>query len=178
MTPGRRPRDGARRIVFVTVGTDHHPFHRLVSWADAWLARRFEVDGFIQFGTSRRPESASCAAYLDQHEMSSRVRTADFVVCHGGPVTIMSSLDAGKKPIVAPRRSRFGEHVDDHQVRFTSRLGASGLVVLAETEEGFNRIMDDAIAGALDLRAEPRGERLENTIRHVERILDPLVLGQ
>ena len=28
----------AERLVFVTVGTDYHPFDRLVDWIDRWVA--------------------------------------------------------------------------------------------------------------------------------------------
>ena len=40
-----------RPLVFVTVGSDHHRFDRLVSWVDAWAAGR-DVDCVIQYGTS------------------------------------------------------------------------------------------------------------------------------
>lgn len=171
-----RAGDDPRRSVFVTVGTDHHPFDRLVGWAEGWLERHAEIDSFIQYGTSRRA-AVDGAAYLDQDQMLAHLRSADVVVCHGGPGTIMACLDAGKKPVVAARRSALGEHVDDHQIRFTARLGASGLVVLAETEEGFAALMDDAIAGRLDLGAPPRGERLESTVKRVAQLLDPLLFG-
>ena len=49
-----------RELVFVTVGTDHHPFDRLCGWADAWVAgaRHPEVPWFVQSGTSQAPEAA------------------------------------------------------------------------------------------------------------------------
>src|SRR6185312_1027562 len=58
----RRRREAAlsaetRPFVFATVGTDHHPFHRLVRWLDDWYA----LDGasrtrcLIQTGTSEPP---------------------------------------------------------------------------------------------------------------------------
>ena len=30
--------DPGEPLLLVTVGTDHHPFDRLIRWADAWLA--------------------------------------------------------------------------------------------------------------------------------------------
>src|SRR5690606_3150585 len=36
------------RRVLTVVGTDYHPFHRLVTWVDMWCARRPEVDCLIQ----------------------------------------------------------------------------------------------------------------------------------
>ena len=31
------PPPGHAPLVFVTVGTDHHPFDRLIHWMDRWL---------------------------------------------------------------------------------------------------------------------------------------------
>jgi hypothetical protein len=44
-------------LVLISVGTDHHPFDRLVTWADGWLATRPEgsVRCVVQSGTSRAP---------------------------------------------------------------------------------------------------------------------------
>ena len=52
-----------RDLVFVTVGTDHHPFDRLCGWADAWVAagRHPEVPWFVQSGTSAAPTHAPAA---------------------------------------------------------------------------------------------------------------------
>ena len=33
-----RPHSPKRDMIFVTVGTDHHPFDRLIEWTDAWAA--------------------------------------------------------------------------------------------------------------------------------------------
>ncbi|HEV7862459.1 MAG TPA: hypothetical protein VGR20_07150, partial [Acidimicrobiia bacterium] len=55
-----------RDLVFVTVGTDHHPFDRLCNWADAWVteARHPEVPWFVQSGTSQPPARAPFADYI------------------------------------------------------------------------------------------------------------------
>lgn len=51
-----------RPLVFVTVGTDYHPFDRLVQWIDDWMiegggAARARV--FVQSGTSTPPRHAA-----------------------------------------------------------------------------------------------------------------------
>ena len=47
----------SRPAVFVTVGTDDHPFNRLIRWIDRWLEAggRERASCFIQFGTSEAP---------------------------------------------------------------------------------------------------------------------------
>jgi UDP-N-acetylglucosamine transferase subunit ALG13 len=165
-----------RPRVFVTVGTDHHPFDRLIDWTRRWLARNPGADVFIQSGSTAVPRGTEGEAFLGHREMAERIETATCAVCHGGPGTIMAVLDSGKKPIVVPRRSSLGEHVDDHQVRFTARLADSGLIVLAEDEGRFDDALDGAIAGTLDLTVPPREERLGPTLRRVGDLLDGLLL--
>jgi UDP-N-acetylglucosamine transferase subunit ALG13 len=95
-------------LVFVSVGTDYHPFDRLSRWMDGWL----EAGGagvarcFVQTATSAVPRLAEHRQYLGHAEMEAMVREAAVVVCHGGPGTIMLAATLGKRPIVVPRRKR------------------------------------------------------------------------
>lgn len=119
--------------VLVLVGTDYHRFDRLIGWIDTWTADT-GADVLVQFGTSRPPQVAAGQAYLDWNKLQGELAVADVVVSHGGPATISEARKAGHLPVVVPRDPLQGEHVDQHQQQFSRRLGASGLVVLAETE--------------------------------------------
>ena len=150
MTGLQRP---ALPSVFVTVGTDHHPFDRLIRWVDGWVEAggRERASCFVQHGTSKAPPWNGTAGlghseYLAHDEMSTRTAEATAVVCHGGPGTIMDCLKVGTKPIVVPRRHAEGEHVDDHQVRFTRRLESAGYIRVAETEDDLRTLLDEALA--------------------------------
>jgi UDP-N-acetylglucosamine transferase subunit ALG13 len=57
--------------------------------------------------------------------------SADVVVTHGGPGTILEASSAGHRPVVVPRQRSYGEHVDDHQLRFAKRLAEDGMIVMA-----------------------------------------------
>ena len=131
-----------RGSVFVTVGTDHHPFDRLVEWVDVWQRAHPDARCFVQFGTSTHPRTAEGAAYLSHDETGERIAAARAIVCHGGPGTIIDCLRSGRMPIVVPRRQREGEHVDDHQVRFTSRLEQAGYVRIARSCEELATLID------------------------------------
>jgi hypothetical protein len=80
--------------------------------------------------------------------MARRIEGAKAVVCHGGPGTIIDCLRSGLKPIVVPRRKDLGEHVDNHQVRFTRRLASLGFIHLAETNDDFRRLISAAFDGS------------------------------
>jgi UDP-N-acetylglucosamine transferase subunit ALG13 len=135
-------------LIFVTLGTDHHPFDRLVRWVDGWLA-----DGgserarcLVQIGRSQvRPQLAEAVDFLAYSEMESAVRDATAVVTHGGPGSIALALSLGKRPLVVPRRRSLGEHVDDHQIVFTRRIASEGTIELAEDEPRFRAALDRLI---------------------------------
>ncbi len=159
--------------VFVTVGTDHHPFDRLIDAIDGWMTRRGgeEVAVFVQHGTSRPPRVAKGAGYVSHEEMDRRMREASAVVCHGGPGTIFDCLHAGRKPIVVPRRHASGEHVDDHQVRFARYMSGLGFVKLVESEAELGALLEASLAGSAEFLAPPDSDRLSGTTAAFEEIV-------
>lgn len=154
MTTAERP------LVVVTVGTDHHQFTRLVNWFDRWMARQGDqVDGVIQYGTAPPPRFGRAVDYLDHSEFLRLAASAQIVVCHGGPATIAECRRLGHLPIVVPRRPELGEHVDDHQLRFSARLLAREFIRIPRDEDEFWKLLDvgvlDPMAYELPIDSEP-----------------------
>jgi UDP-N-acetylglucosamine transferase subunit ALG13 len=166
-------------IVLATVGTDHHPFDRLVGWMEQVAATHPSVEVVVQYGHSRPPRgvarSASMLAYPDLQHL---LETAAVVVCHGGPATIMEIRAAGHVPIVVPRRPELGEHVDGHQIRFTHRLGQVGHIHLAEEHALFARLVAEELAGPV--RGVSVGSNHDHlqAVRTVGSLLDRLELSR
>lgn len=150
----------SRPLVLAIVGTDHHPFDRLVEWLDAWSrsSAGSDPDGdhdvrvLVQVGTSAAPSHAESVTSLGYDELQALIAEAAVVVTHGGPGTIMDVRRRGLLPIVVPRRQALGEHVDDHQVAFTERIASTGAILLAHDEAELHDLLDRAMSGALDLR--------------------------
>jgi UDP-N-acetylglucosamine transferase subunit ALG13 len=166
------------RELFVTVGTDHHPFDRLVGWVDAWLAGHPEELGcLMQTGTSAPPAGpAGWQAYLSFDALQAAMAQAAAVVCHGGPGTILGARQQGAVPIVVPRRQRLGEHVDDHQAAFARRLAAQGgQIHLAETEAELHRLLDRVAADPAAFRTGARDPATAGAVRAFGRLVDRLV---
>ena len=167
--------DPHRPLIFVTVGTDHHPFDRLVGWVDEWLRSggNDRADAFAQTGTSAAPQLARSSPYLGRDEMADMVESAVCVVCHGGPGTIQEARRQGFLPIVVPRESGFGEHVDDHQVAYSSHLAEKGEVLLARSETDFRKLLDRALDNPDDFRlATPVLSEQELAVARFERIIE------
>lgn len=117
--------------ILVTVGTDFHPFQRLVDWAGDFAQKHPEHQVFIQYGTARPPLAVERSQLLDHSQLQTEISRADAVVTHGGPATITEIRRSGLVPICCPRDPARGEHVDGHQLQFTRRLGEAGLVEIA-----------------------------------------------
>jgi UDP-N-acetylglucosamine transferase subunit ALG13 len=116
--------------IAVLLGTDHHPFDRLVGWV-ADLSRAGSADWFVQHGHTKLPAGLPGAPMLTSAELTDLLEHADAIITHGGPGLIMEARDAGHFPIVVPRDPRLHEHVDDHQQRFAEHIADAGLAVVA-----------------------------------------------
>jgi UDP-N-acetylglucosamine transferase subunit ALG13 len=149
--------------VLVTVGTDFHPFDRLVTWADRWAEQHPDCTVVVQHGSSRPPQRATGSAFFTNDELLEQMAAADVVVTHGGPATITETRRRRRMPVCVPRDPNLGEHVDDHQQRFARFLGSRDLVRLVQTENDFAAALDDPEAlllapeGSSDEASMPEG---------------------
>jgi UDP-N-acetylglucosamine transferase subunit ALG13 len=164
-------------LVFVTVGTDHHPFDRLIDWIDRWFddggGRRARC--LVQSGTSRPPVHAPWRPYLTAQEMESAMSEAACIVCHGGPTTIIDAGRHGKRPIVVPRLKSLGEHVDDHQVAFVGWIGTQQAIEVAEGEERLRALIDRAVSDPSALSGALNPVETARAVQLIESWIDELV---
>lgn len=133
-------------LVVVSVGTDHHPFDRLVRWTTAWAANRPTAKVVLQRGSAPAPSGIESHDLIPHDELRTLFSAADAVVSHGGPSTVMDARMAGKFPIVVPRDPELGEHVDDHQLRFAKHLAHHGLARLVVSEDEFVEALHEVLA--------------------------------
>ncbi|PSK98355.1 UDP-N-acetylglucosamine transferase subunit ALG13 [Murinocardiopsis flavida] len=143
--PNGAPAPDDRPLVLVTIGTNHHPFGRLVDWADHYARRHPRVRVLIQHGRTRPPVSAEAAAYLDRDRLAALMDEAAAVVTHGGHASITAARRAGRLPIAVARDPELGEHVDDHQLRFVTRLDDAGVVRSCASSQQFAATLDTAL---------------------------------
>jgi len=113
-------------LIFVTVGTHHDPFDRLL---DA-LGQLEGSQLVVQYGPGSPPPGVARAeAYLPFEQMVECFREAESVITHAGVGSILCARREGHTPLVVPRRHDLGEHVDEHQAELTRQLAARGSVV-------------------------------------------------
>ena len=163
-------------LVVALVGTDHHPFDRLVRWMDDWAAER-SVRVVVQHGSARPPESTEGVRLFPVDELESLLADATAVVCHAGPGTIAAVRAAGLRPIVVARDPSLGEHVDDHQQRFLSAVARAGDAVAVQDPRGLAVALDEALADPATQRIPPSAPDVTATARRfgelVARAVDP-----
>lgn len=134
--------------IFVTVGTDHHPFTRLIDWVDDWAAGSEDVELIVQHGAARPSRQGTNHELLGGAEMSAQYAAADLVVSQVGPGTIAEANRAGHRPIVVPRDPVLGEVVDDHQVAFGDFMADRGRCISVRTREALVAQLEVQLAGS------------------------------
>jgi UDP-N-acetylglucosamine transferase subunit ALG13 len=164
--------------ILVSVGTDHHPFDRVVGWADAWARDHPEDVVVVQHGSAREPVVAEGTPLLDHASLQREMDEADVVVCHGGPATLTEARRHGHLPICVPRDPLLGEHVDDHQQRFARHLARVGMVVIADDEATFRNCLTRALAEPEQWRvpvAGTEGGEAAPGVTRIGELIDELV---
>lgn len=121
--------------IFVTLGTiAPYRFDRLIER----LKTLMRPDDHVvwQLGATSREDLQGTTFPAMSHEAYQQAAlAADVVVTHSGVGTILDLLESGVSPVVVPRRSAFGEHVDDHQEQVGAAMHRMGLVSFKEVEE-------------------------------------------
>ena len=157
-----RPGEGT----FVSVGTRPEPFDRLLAIVDRAVGSGTLPRPVIaQAGTSRfRPTTFSPRPWMAPEEVQEALRTARYVVCHGGTGMIAAAIGAGRRPLVLARRKAAGEHRTEHQQQIVDRLAAGGFIVALREEIGEAEVRR---ADAPPARLPPGrdGRWLEETLR-------------
>lgn len=164
-------------LVLVSVGSDHHPFQRVVDWADEIARTHPEVSVVVQHGHAEPPTVATGKPFLPHGELQDLMRRAAVIVVQGGPAGIFEARGHGVLPIVVPRRQPFGEHVDDHQRSFARFVTEAGRAVVAEDLETFRAIVERALANPAAFRVDPSndGAEIAHSISAFEAVVSELV---
>jgi UDP-N-acetylglucosamine transferase subunit ALG13 len=127
-------------LIFVTVGTHHQPFRRLL---DA-LEPLDPADLVVQHGPSEPPPGVARAErYMPFDAMLRCFEEADAVITHAGVGSILCARREGHVPLVVPRRHELGEHLDEHQAELTRALEAHRKVIAVWDAARLPELLDE-----------------------------------
>jgi UDP-N-acetylglucosamine--N-acetylmuramyl-(pentapeptide) pyrophosphoryl-undecaprenol N-acetylglucosamine transferase len=130
--PGATPAE-VRRVV-VLLGTMEHGFRRLVDS----LLRVLPPEAEVLWQTGSTDVSGlgiEARETVPGNEIDAAVREADVVVAHAGIGAALTTLEAGRAPLLVPRLARHGEHSDDHQTYIATDLSERGLAVSRDADD-------------------------------------------
>lgn len=153
-------------MILVTVGSQAS-FDRLIRAVDEWAQLRLRSDVFAQTArTNYVPKHIKFTDFVDPSDFKTLVERSKLVVAHAGMGSIISALEMGKPIVVMPRRARFRETRNDHQVAAAKHFGKIGRIIVAQNEQELTEKLDHAVTlGETDRIETQASPELLATIR-------------
>ena len=130
-----RQKTGNDLRIFVTLGTIRP--YAFDSAIDALLRTKAANESTIwQLGSTNRSHLPGATFNeLSSEQFVDAAMKADVVVTHAGVGTILQLLEMGIHPVVLPRRSELGEHVDNHQLQITRLVSDLGIATAVDPRD-------------------------------------------
>lgn len=156
-------------MIFVTVGSAHQPFTRLLEAMDS-LAPRLGEPVVMQTGFSGfRGRNTECVGYVSFGRAHRYLRESTLVVGQASTGAVLMSRQYGKPLILVPRDAARNEILDDHQFQTARSLeGRSRMIEVVyevgDLEAAIRRAEAKALGG-MTYEADPERERLLAAIR-------------
>lgn len=129
---------GVDILILICVGASEYRFDRLLKIIDHLCESKIinGKDIIAQIGfTTYKPKYYHGFDLISREDFQKYVDQADLIIAHAGTGCVLPPLKLGKKVIVFPRREKYNEHLDDHQLELCEVLASAGYVMKAETEE-------------------------------------------
>lgn len=115
-------------MIFVTVGTARD-FSRLIKKVDE-IAGKTNEKIIVQRGkTTYEPKNCEYFRFVPRKKYLEYIEKADVIITHAGVGNIITSLKNRRSIIVVPRRKKYNEHRNDHQMDIAKKLESEGWVL-------------------------------------------------
>lgn len=123
-------------MIFVSLGTQDKPFKRLLDYIEN---SNIDDEIIVQSGfTDYDSKKFKLVQYLNKDEFDNMIDKADYVICHAGVGTIITSISKGKKVLAVPRLYKYGEHQNDHQLQIADAYTKKGYILEMLENDDFN----------------------------------------
>ncbi len=126
-------------MTLVTLGTQHQEFTRLLDYIE-----KSDLKGeiIVQAGyTKYESKRMKIFDFISYDEMEKYIDKSDLVITHAGTGSIVMPLKKDKKVIACARLSKFGEHVDDHQVELVDVFYTEGYILKIDEDTSLNDVL-------------------------------------
>lgn len=85
--------------------------------------------------TDYKPRNYKSFHLLGREEFQEYMEKSDLIITHAGTGSVIPPLKLGKKVIVIPRREKYKEHLDDHQLELRDVFTSAGYTLSASNKE-------------------------------------------
>jgi beta-1,4-N-acetylglucosaminyltransferase len=167
-------------MIFVTIGNAKQGFKRLLDAIDDLASKDFFAPEtvLLQIGNNKDFMAHSCKQekFLGMDEFSKIVEESNLVICHAGAGSLSHVFRFGKIPVVMPRRKKYNESIDDHQIEIVEELTAEGKIIPAYEPEDLpdaikiareRNANGNAIHAGLEEKRKPMLDLVEQAIREL-----------
>ena len=155
-------------MIFVTVGNHFQGFERLLKKVDE-IAPRIPHEIVVQRGYSKYvPQNTKHFDFVPASTAMEYIQKSELVVSHAGMGTIILCREYGTPILIFPRKEKFKEHVNDHQMEIAQVLEKRGdkNIYIAYEEDQLEEKILEGVGKREMAQVENRGrEDLIRTIR-------------
>ncbi|QKY70304.1 glycosyltransferase [Lentibacillus sp. CBA3610] len=89
------------------------------------------------------------------------VNNASLVITHGGTGAIIKALKAHKQVVAIPRREKYGEHSDDHQLQIVDFFSGNGYVIKVDDVSELEGSIQSLFENPIKKRFKGKGNIIE-----------------
>lgn len=117
-------------MILVTLGTQDKDFTRLVKYVeDLVIDGTIKDDVYVQLGhTKYSSDVIKTFSLKPVDELNELIKNAKYIITHGGVGSILTPLKYNKKVIAVPRREKYHEHTNDHQLEIVEEFSNLGYI--------------------------------------------------
>ena len=149
-------------MILVTLGTQKQEFTRLLDYIEK---SKIKDEIIVQAGyTKYNSKKMKIFDFIDFDKMDDYVKKADLIITHGGTGSITGPLKMGKKVIACARKSKYNEHINDHQCEIVDIFYDLGLILKIEDDN-----LDDIIKKARTFKPKPFSSNTKSFLEKIEK---------
>lgn len=156
-------------MIFITLGSQKFQFNRLLKKVDELVKEeKIHEKVFAQIGYSDyKPKNYEYKEFLDREEFKEMMKSSELIITHGGTGAIITGLKNDKKVIAVPRLSKYGEHVDDHQMQIVEEFGKTNIIeAVYDTEK-----LEESIENINNKKFEKYISNTQKIIESIEKFI-------
>ena len=134
-------------LILVCVGASEYKFDRLLKIIDELCDEDILKGNEIIAQTGNadyKPRNYKNFSLIGRDEFQRYTNQADLIITHAGTGSVIPPLKLGKKVIVFPRREKYKEHLDDHQLELRDVFVNAGYTLGAEDKESLVKAIKES----------------------------------